>query len=208
MEEQDLLFFCKVNAAISHELKNILAIVSETAGLLNDLTELAKMGKPIAPPMLENCTTNIMEGIQRGFSTIKEMNRFAHSVDEPMRKANIAEILELMVNLSSYLSFAAKVRCDFDPEVPEIFTSPFRLQQIIYHALIYVFKTADPREEVTLSLKPDGPGGARIIIAGMGSNDVPEFPSGEVEQYARELGVKIDLDGDSGTLEVVVAPLK
>ncbi len=33
---EDLVFFGKVNASISHELKNILAIISEAAGLLND----------------------------------------------------------------------------------------------------------------------------------------------------------------------------
>ena len=38
---EDLTFFGKVNASISHELKNILAIISETAGLLGDLVHLA-----------------------------------------------------------------------------------------------------------------------------------------------------------------------
>ncbi|MBW1849305.1 MAG: sensor histidine kinase, partial [Deltaproteobacteria bacterium] len=35
LSNEDLIFFGKINASISHELKNVLAIISETAGLLN-----------------------------------------------------------------------------------------------------------------------------------------------------------------------------
>jgi hypothetical protein len=41
-----LAFFGKVNASISHELKNVMAIISETTGLLGDLSEMARGGTP------------------------------------------------------------------------------------------------------------------------------------------------------------------
>jgi hypothetical protein len=44
-----LAFFGKVNASISHELKNVMAIISETAGLLGDLSEMARGGHPSIP---------------------------------------------------------------------------------------------------------------------------------------------------------------
>jgi light-regulated signal transduction histidine kinase (bacteriophytochrome) len=72
----DLAFFGKVNASISHELKNILAIISEAAGLLQDLTEMAAKGKKIELEMLQTCSQDIIEEIQRGFATIKQMNKF------------------------------------------------------------------------------------------------------------------------------------
>ena len=42
----NLAFFGKVNASISHELKNVMAIIAETAGLLGDLSEMARGERP------------------------------------------------------------------------------------------------------------------------------------------------------------------
>ena len=81
---EDLAFFGKVNASISHELKNILAIISEAAGLLNDLTEMITKGEKVDLAMLMTCSRDIEEEIQRGFGTIKQMNTFSHSVDDTL----------------------------------------------------------------------------------------------------------------------------
>jgi hypothetical protein len=63
-----LAFFGRVNASISHELKNVMAIISETTGLLGDLSEMASTGNTHRPDMLTSCTDSIVEEIQRGFS--------------------------------------------------------------------------------------------------------------------------------------------
>ena len=97
---QDLAFFGKINASISHELKNIFAIISETAGLLNDLTLLAEKGKKIDLNTFKTCSQDIEEEIQRGFATVKQMNIFSHSVDTSVKRVDIMEVLALMVNIS------------------------------------------------------------------------------------------------------------
>ena len=56
----DLAFFGKVNASISHELKNIMAIISETAGLMNDLMQMAAGGDHIESEMLMNGSKDII----------------------------------------------------------------------------------------------------------------------------------------------------
>ncbi len=101
---EGLKFFGRVNASISHELKNILAIISETAGFSNDLTTLAKQGKELKLSLLENCNESIIEEIQRGFTTIKQMNSFAHSVDVPIKEIDLLETLDLTIKLSSFFS--------------------------------------------------------------------------------------------------------
>ena len=106
---ESLAFFGKVNASISHELKNIMAIISETAGLLTDLSEMAKRGNPIELDMLTESTQSIVEEIQRGFTTIRQMNRFSHSVDNPLVSIDLREILDLVSHLSGYLAFAGRM---------------------------------------------------------------------------------------------------
>jgi hypothetical protein len=45
LQYESLAFFGKINASISHELKNVMAIISETAGLLKDLSDMAATGR-------------------------------------------------------------------------------------------------------------------------------------------------------------------
>ena len=141
-DREDLAFFGKVSASISHELKNILAIISETAGLLDDLTQMAKSGKDIDLETIKTCSKDIVEEIQRGFAVIKRMNRFSHSVDEFVKSVDLVEILDLTIGLAGFLSFASNVRFDHQEEGPVVFTSPFRLQNLIYQGLVFAFECA------------------------------------------------------------------
>ena len=109
-DNRDLAFFGRINASISHELKNIFAIISEASGLLNDLCELAEKGKKIDLGMIRTCSQDIEEEIQRGFETIKEMNTFSHSVDKSIAGVSPGDLVTLMVNIASYLSYANKVK--------------------------------------------------------------------------------------------------
>ncbi len=108
IHKQGLQFFGSVNASISHELKNIFAIISETAGFLNDLTQLSKQGQAFDLSLLENCSNSIAEEIERGFDTIRQMNQFAHSVDDPVKETAVHDTLALAVKLTGFLSFAKK----------------------------------------------------------------------------------------------------
>ena len=201
----DLAFFGKINASISHELKNVLAIISETAGLLNDLTEMAKEGKKVELETLSTCSKDIVEEIQRGFFTIKQMNRFAHSVDDPFKKVDLIEILDLMVHLAGFLSFASKVR--FDPPEgagPIIFTCPFRLQNLIYQALVFAFESVGPEGEIHVSTHEGEDGGARITFAGLGSVTARTFPDEKTKLVAESIKAEILVSRDSKVLDILV----
>jgi len=53
--ETGLQFFGKMTASISHEIKNVLAIINENAGLLEDLALMADGGAEIEPQRLKIC---------------------------------------------------------------------------------------------------------------------------------------------------------
>jgi len=201
----DLAFFGKVNASISHELKNILAIISEAAGLLNDLTEMAANGKDIDLNMLRSCSRDIVEEIQRGFTTIKQMNTFSHSVDDPFKSVNPAEVLQLMIGLAEFLSFACKVR--FHPPqqgLPTVLTCPFRLQNLFYQALVYAFKSAGPEAEIQVAMQPELNGGIEITFSGLGSKSDQPFLSDRTRQIADSIGVAIRMSPDFRQIHMVV----
>lgn len=52
-ELSGIQFFGKMSASISHEIKNVLAVINENAGLLEDICFMADRGKPIDTPRLK-----------------------------------------------------------------------------------------------------------------------------------------------------------
>jgi signal transduction histidine kinase len=205
---EDLAFFGKVNASISHELKNILAIISEAAGLLNDLTEMATKGQNFELEMMKTCSQDIVEEIQRGFTTIKRMNTFSHSMDNPLRRVDLIEVLDLTINLAGFLSSASKVR--FDPPAgaaPIVLTCPWRLQNLIYQTLVFAFESVGPDGEIQVSLHPQENGSVRITFSGLGSKRARRFPVDQTIQIAESINAEIGVSEDSQAYDILVPRL-
>jgi len=205
---EDLAFFGKVNASISHELKNILAIISEAAGLLNDLTEMAAKGQNFELEMMKTCSQDIVEEIQRGFATIKRMNAFSHSMDNPLKRVNLIEVLDLIINLAGFLSFASKVR--FDPPAgaaPIVLTCPWRLQNLVYQTLVFAFESVGPDGNIQVSLHPQKNGSVRIAFSGLGSKRARRFPEDKTIQIAASINAEIGVSDDSQSCNILVPRL-
>jgi signal transduction histidine kinase len=201
----DLAFFGKVNASISHELKNILAIISEAAGLLQDLTEMATQGKKIELEMLKSCSQDIVDEIQRGFITIKQMNKFSHSVDDPTKEVNLVEVVDMMIALAKFLSFASKIRFDPLPEAaPLVLTCPIRLQNLIYRALVLAFESAGPDGQIEVAIQPQPEGSAHITFSGLGSSNGRSFASDKTKIIAASIGINILESPDLQRFELAV----
>jgi signal transduction histidine kinase len=202
---ESLAFFGKVNASISHELKNVMAIISETAGLLGDLSDLASTGSSVPPDMLDSCTTSIIEEIQRGFSTIRQMNRFAHSVDTPAQSVNLMDVIDLVVNLADYLSFSGKTRIiPCEDNKPTALTCPFLLQAVVYQALVYTFENTGRGAEITISIQPKNDQTWRIIFSGFNAIEFHVFPDDMTRQMAESICVTICWDSTADRLELEV----
>lgn len=201
----DLAFFGRVNASISHELKNILAIISEAAGLLQDLTEMATKGQKIELEMLNTCSQDIIEEIQRGFATIKQMNTFSHSTDDPVKNVDLVDVVSLMIALAKFLSFASKVR--FEPvseSGPVVLTCPFRLQNLIYQALVFAFKSAGPDGQIRVAIDPQPNGSVHISFSGYGSRDDLSFATEKANELAASIGVDISEAADLRSFNLIV----
>ncbi len=199
IHKQGLRFFGAVNASISHELKNIFAIISETAGFLNDLTQLSKQGKPFDLSLLENCSNSIAEEIERGFDTIRQMNQFAHSVDHPVDGIRIGDAVALAVRLTGFLSFARKTRMDdsldTSSEDGSVITSPFLFQALVYRTLSALYRAMDISDELTVSLRDSDPSSVTLVFSHDRPADLTGFPdirTAEVAEVLQAVFTKTD----------------
>ncbi len=135
--EAGLQFFSKMSASISHEIKNVLAIINENAGLLEDFTLMADRGMPIDPAKLKKLSATVLKQVNRADGIIKNMNRLAHSIDETVTTVDLNEIIELLIALTD--RFAAMRCVSIEPKLSEnpvkIKTSPFFLMNLLWLCL-------------------------------------------------------------------------
>jgi signal transduction histidine kinase len=163
--------FGTISASISHELKNALAIINENAGLLEDLSFMAEKGRPLDPAKLKSLAANISKQIQRADGIIRNMNRFAHSADEPIKCIELGETLALTVALSSRLAAMKSITLNFKPphQPIRVTTRLFYLQNLIWLCLKEILERAGVEKEITLTLR-SMPEGAAVIFSPV---DVP-----------------------------------
>jgi C4-dicarboxylate-specific signal transduction histidine kinase len=158
--ESGLQFFGKVSASISHELKNILAIINENAGLLEDLTFAAQRGKAIDPEKLNRTARNFLKQINRADEILKNMNRFAHSIDQFSAEVNFRDLVELVVNLAQRRAAMRKVILEMStPQEPLcLTTNPFLLENLVWLCLEFAITATSEGQALILTPEKTAPG--------------------------------------------------
>lgn len=199
-------FFGKMNASLSHEIKNVLAIVNENAGLLEDFILMAGKGVPIDPERIKSIAVKIQEQIRRADRIVKKMNTFAHSGDESKRQVDLREMVAFMAALSERLASMRNVTLQFaPPDNPlTITTHPFLLENIFWLCLDFAMDATGPGKTVILHV--DG-SEKKVLIAFSELNDlsetrVSEFPSDVENALIQALGGQIAVDVKKGRIVI------
>lgn len=199
-------FFGKMSASISHDLKNVLAVINENAGLLDDLCLMAGKGKPLDPGRLKRLAEEVKNQIRRGDRIITYMNTFAHSADSESVAIDLRELLGLLVELSSRHASMRGVRLEIDraSDAVTITTSPFVLLNLLWFCLDYAMAAAGPGKTVELGAEKMADG-ARLRFRKLEGMDAVagSFPAEPEGSLGRALSAEIRLD--SGMRELAVS---
>lgn len=200
-----LVFFGKMSASISHEIKNVLAIINENAGLTEDLVALSERGRPLDPVRIKALAVKVRDQVKRGDEIVKTMNLFAHSVDRDQCEVVPVEVLNLSAALSRRLAlikgFDIELECAKD--IPAIKTSPFLLYNLLW--LLIERATAEGKgggKLVMWAEESDGllRMGVRRSPFAPQSNEAESFPTGAERRLAEALGAEINMDASSGLM--------
>lgn len=152
--EHGLHCFGAISASMSHELKNVLAIINENAGLLEDLSLMAERGHPLDPVKLKLLAGNVARQIKRADGIIKNMNHFAHSIDDSVKCINLGEILELTVFLSSRMAAMKNITVILAPPssvTVYMTTHPFFLINLIWLCFKEFFERLETEKQIVVS---------------------------------------------------------
>ena len=179
--ETGLQFFGRISASISHEIKNVLAIVNENAGLLEDFTLMADRGKPIDPARLKMMAAAVKRQVARADEIIQNMNRFAHSIDQTASTVDLDQTLELFIALTA--RFAAmrgiKVELQLSASPLRIPTAPYYLLNLLWLCLDFCMSASGDEKRVELVVE-EAENSVRIRfqrLAGLNAALAETFPS-------------------------------
>ncbi len=204
-EGEGLLFLGKATAVISHSIKNVMATVSETAGLLGDLVALAER-EPRRMDLKELGTLGetIVEEIQRGFQVVQLLNKLAHSGDQPVADVDVEEAVAVVSSLGRCLAYCSGItRLPSAGEHPRIHTRPLLLHDLLFRALDAAFRAVGPDGEVKVGVER-GADGVSISVHGLPAGFRGIFESPSVELLKQALQARVLLDREAGVLRLVL----
>ena len=207
LEQKGVMFFGKVSASISHEIKNVLAVMSESAGLIEDLCLLhLKKGAALDVGRLQSLSERIRRQVGRADEIVKNMNRFAHSVDERVSTIDLRENVQLLVTLSRRLAAMREVSVESFPgeQRIDLTTSPFLLLCLLWSCLDFAMSACGARKRIEVRLT-ELDHGVRISFSGLEELTVwppDDFPKTLEGLPTHELGAQLLGDTEKRALIV------
>ncbi len=143
--KEGLQFFGKMSASISHEIKNVLAIINENAGLLEDFTLMAEKGRPVDMERFKTVAGKIRGQVGRADGIVKNLNRFAHSADHFSGEIDLNESLGFVVALSERFAAMAGVSFEHmeDGRTVPLNTTPFFLHNLLWLCINFAIEVVN-----------------------------------------------------------------
>ena len=198
-----LKFFGRVSASVSHDIKNVLAIINEEAGLIQDLCRMAEKGMEISPERFMSVAGNILGQIRRGDEIVKCMNTFAHSVDHDVRMVDVAEVIKLLVKLSARLAGMKNAKLELGQcSNAEINIDVYGLEQLLFNLILTCLDNMGDSRELFLGCEKSG-SDCLVTVTGAGESSKAITP--EIEELAQAIDVRLSSDDNERTIKITMA---
>jgi hypothetical protein len=137
LEGREAAFTARIAADATHEMRNVLAIVKESAGLIEDILRACDNGAEVDRDRVARTLGRIDAQVGRGAELMTHLNRFAHSLERKRERIELGREVEQAVFLGRRA--AGKRRIVLSGEVledaPSFVADSFRVQMAISTAL-------------------------------------------------------------------------
>jgi C4-dicarboxylate-specific signal transduction histidine kinase len=193
-QRKQVMFFGRIMANVSHEFNNVITVINELSGLLKDLTSMARNGREIPSEKIASISDSISRQVARGKHLITHMNRFSHSVDEPVAEVDLHQTVQNMQELTDRLFKCRESKVHFQDPGKEcsLHTDPFELRHVIFSCLDRYLQASSP--EVSLQLhRPEGSDEIELRMSGRvpGIGNDLSAPPADLEKRAAALGGRL-----------------
>ena len=115
METREVALIGRMIAGMTHEIKNVLAIIKESSGLLQDILRLKK-GKAVPKAeQIEKVASRIKAQVARGNEQLASLNWLAHSMSDRSSSVGVNELSSGVVNLMQRFARLKQVELELQP---------------------------------------------------------------------------------------------
>ena len=204
LHNRDLKFFGAVSASISHELKNVLAIINEMMGLLDDLSRMAEKGRPLEPERLQSVAAKMKQQIDRGDGIIRGMNQFAHSVDHREDSIDLNDLVAFVGRLAqrrlAQREVALETRAGEAPATLSM--NRFALEHLLWAALARAMQWALPGTRIVVEVPA---GSASVVLRAQTDPSAGEQAGAAAEDLAAlagRLGATVKENAKAGEVRI------
>ena len=158
--DECLRFFGAITASLSHEINNVLAIVNELGGLMDDFLAAADGGQPLDPKKQREILSRISSQVTRGIGYVQQLNNFAHSSDETDGAVDASDSFERITGLCGRFAKLRNVTLDISlpKENFSLRGSAFMLQHVVFRAIEIALLTSNRGDTLRVGLEDAGPG--------------------------------------------------
>jgi len=152
MSQKEIAFMGRIIASLSHEIKNVLATIKESAGLMEDILNLLPEKGIPHQARLGNAAVNIKKQVDRGVDVVMGLNRFAHSMDEPRAEIDLNAMVAQMAFLMHRFAHKSGMTLNAIPysEPIRMVTDPFGLEMLLAASLDVCLNRTPERSDVTI----------------------------------------------------------
>lgn len=204
---RSLHFFGRMTANLSHEMNNVITIIGEVSGLLDDLLLLAGKGRPLDTEKLKSLSENIKRQTRRGKALITEMNFLGHSIDDPSSQVDLNLVAGHIGSLARRIverKGGVLEMGRFDHPVMAV-CNPFDLLQSMFWCLDMALEAGAVSEPICIATSVGGQGPCvSIRSAGFEHGDRDHATLSHVGTLLTEAGGTVSTAVDDGGGRVIL----
>jgi nitrogen fixation/metabolism regulation signal transduction histidine kinase len=207
LRERELACFGRIAADVGHDIRNVLSIIGENAGLLDDLLAAAEHGKRLDYETLKRIAASITRQAKNGTGIMDEFSRFAHAADPQPPAADLTALAGTVAALAQRQARLAG--CTLQAELPDeairVRANPFSLQHVLFSAVQVILECVESGAAATLKLAAQGPAAA-VSVTGKAACEEGELP-GRISTLAEpleELQASVETSCKEGVVSLIM----
>jgi nitrogen fixation/metabolism regulation signal transduction histidine kinase len=177
-------------------MRNVLSIIGENAGLLEDQLALAGRREKPDPDKLKRVAERVARQVNNAVEAMERFSRFAHAADQQRASIDAAALVENATVLArrGVTRDGYSLETELPNEPVPMTTNPFSFQHAVFSCLELVRECAEKGRPIAVKMTSDG---ASVVLAfsGAAPSDGDTLAS-RLPKLSRVIG---ELDGDART---------
>lgn len=204
MNHQETAFMGRITASVTHEFRNVLAIIKESAGLMDDLMQFGKGDPTQYKEKFNRHIGKILAQVDRGTLLAGGLNKFAHAPDSRRAEINMGDLLEHLVTLGRRVAHMKLVTLEVRQVTPPavVINDPLALLMTIFTAVEGLLHLAPALKTITFHAVPEDEcvyldltmEGSEDELGGWPTRLKESAAWGDLGQMAVRVGAEVELD--------------